>query len=324
MFANHMGRLHAGTSHRPVPEARFAILKRAFVEIDNVGRATWRDRLHRLRLKGRAVQNVSTLAAWAQPENPSDVIRVNRHLLMPIQPTRPYINTDWTVSKRLDVVKTHYRLASLTMRALELPNDGRKTLLALDGILPSMALVLDRPLWFSHEGECVLNLFLDNLRVVSLAFSAGVENEQPVAYLGAVQGGSVGAHMMDINRSITHEAHGLRPRDLLINLFRMLCAHCGMNEILLVSNATAVAYSPYFGQRAIRTNYDEIAHDHCATPDTSGRGYCMTAKARRRELSEIPSKRRSMHRQRYQMLDELDGVLGAVLGTSPPSATQAA
>lgn len=324
MFANDIGRLDAAMAGRPVSDAPFTFLKRVLAEIAATNSATLHDRLTQLALTTRALSNWSTLSTWTETENANDAIRVDRHFLAPIQPTRPYINTNWTLSKRLDVLKRHYRMTSSTMTPLDLTLQDSKELIKLDAILPDLTLVLDRPLWFRFEGECVLNVFLKDIRAVSLAFSVGLEDGVPVAYVGAVQGGSVGPHMMEINKAITHAAHGLRPRDLILNLFRMVCARCGINEMLMVSNASAVAYSPYFGQRAVRVNFDEIAHDHGALPDSSGQYYRMPVNAPRRDLSEVPSKRRSMHKHRYKMLDELEVMMDAALGARLSATPEAA
>ena len=85
-------------------------------------------------------------------------------------------------------------------------------------------MVIDQAKWFMREGQLVINLFVGEVRMFSLAFSLGRDGGERTAFVGAVQGRDIEG-VADEYRDLTKAAHGMRPRDLLFEIFRMLCSH---------------------------------------------------------------------------------------------------
>jgi hypothetical protein len=55
-----------------------------------------------------------------------------------------------------------------------------------------LRMVLDKAEWFVREGEIVPNLFINDQRSYSIAFTVGVDTGQPLVFVGAQQGGKYG------------------------------------------------------------------------------------------------------------------------------------
>jgi uncharacterized protein VirK/YbjX len=230
---------------------------------------------------------------------------------------RPYVNSGWTARQRLDAIQCHYRQVQGPRQFLGFApgEQARLGTLALAG--GALDIVLDKPPWFVHEGEVTLSLFRGELRLYSLVFLLGEHDGRRVAYIGALQGmGSAQAlDALDIYRDLTHALHGLRPRDLLITAFRMLCARAGITHILAISDAHSMGRSPYFAREQLQTSYDSAWLEHQGVPAAEGFFELPTVAPRRRH-EEIPSRKRAQYRRRYEMLDLLDAQIGSAVSAA--------
>ncbi len=101
----------------------------------------------------------------------------------------PYVSKRWEAEQRLSAIASHYEV--VTQRCPQLLLSGRDESLKLGDLsewAAECALVMDRPKWFMREGELVLNLFQDDLRIASLAFTLGRTEAGVCLFIGAVQG----------------------------------------------------------------------------------------------------------------------------------------
>ena len=107
---------------------------------------------------------------------------------------------------------------------------------------------------------------------------------------------------------MTKAAHGMRPRDLLVELFRAFCRAVGAARMLAVADASRQHRSRYFGKAKAETlslNYDEIWLERGGVakgPDF----FELPVALRLRDLEEVPSKKRGMYRRRHELLHDLD------------------
>jgi len=227
---------------------------------------------------------------------------------------RPYVNSRWTARQRLDAIQCHYRQVQGPRLFLGFAPGQQMRLATLDLDGDVLDIVLDKPPWFVHEGEVTLSLFRGELRLYSLVFLLGEHEGRTGVCIGALQGmGSPQA--LDVYRDLTHALHGLRPRDLLITAFRMLCARAGITHILAISDAHSMGRSPYFAREPLQTSYDSAWLEHQGVPVADGFFELPMAAARRRH-EEIPSRKRAQYRRRYEMLDLLDAQIGAAVSAA--------
>ena len=217
----------------------------------------------------------------------------------------PYVCAQWDANARLRHLAAHFEALD-RVPALDVAADAATELLSLCDVSPGLRVVLDQPAWFMREGPLVLNLFEGQVRLYSLAFSLGGPASRPTACIGALQGVTTEG-VLDHYRALTKALHGQRPRDFLIELFRMMCRAAGVAEILAVADAQRVHRSAYFGEAKsthLQVDYDEIWRDRGGAARDAA-FFTLPLRACAKDLEEVPSKKRAMYRRRYELLAAL-------------------
>lgn len=232
----------------------------------------------------------------------------------------PYISRSWNSQDRLGVLASHYEVVIKSCPQLLLY--GRNASLALSDLSEfssGCSLVLDRPVWFMREGELVLNLFQEDLRVASIAFTlCGTEGELCI-FIGAVQGihkGIESDKSLGIYRDLTKDFEGLRPRSFLIEVIKYLATGIGVEKIYAVGDGYRHHRHSYFGAekaQELAADYDLIWLEHGATPSAREDFFEIPMTPSRKPLDTIPSKKRAMYRRRYELLDSTFSKVDAVL-----------
>lgn len=217
----------------------------------------------------------------------------------------PYQCNNWDAKTRLNKIVEHYSAIEDLKFKIDFPLDGALKLLDLNSVYKGLHIVLDQPKWFMREGQLVINLFLDRTRILSLAFSFAHKSGEVVAYVGAIQGRNFD-WSLDINRDITKAMYGMRPRDFLFEKFRTFCRILGVSKIYAVSNASRHHLANYFGKSIQKSelalNYDEIWIERGGILEDSD-FYVFSLNMQKKDLEQIPAKKRSMYRRRYEFLD---------------------
>ena len=232
----------------------------------------------------------------------------------------PYQNAGWDAGQRIARITAHYREIDRLGPPFPFSVDERLVLADLGDRHPGTRLVLDQPRWFVREGGLTLNLFVDDFRAYSLAFSLWREaGGGLIVYIGGLQGrNSDGA--LDLYRDLTRAFHGIRPRDLLIECLRMLARHWGAAGIEAVSDAARHHNHPYFGASQGTKDgqdYDLIWADRGGAPIAGG-SHGLPLASDRRSMEDIKPNKRSMYRQRYAFLDTLEAEMTAGLAGLTP------
>lgn len=223
----------------------------------------------------------------------------------------PYLCAAWSALERLGAIEGHYAVVDRLVPLLDFPTDGAVRLLDLHHLHAGLALILDKPQWFIREGQVVLNLFLGEERLFSLAFALGDQGGDVVAHVGAVQGVR-GEGVTDAYHDLTRALHGMRPRDFLIEVFREFCSAIGVHRVLVVRDEARHHRDAYFRteKRAeLFADYDKIWFERGATPGTAEHFLELTPAFHRRDVQVIPSNKRALYRRRYEMLQTLSDAL---------------
>lgn len=222
----------------------------------------------------------------------------------------PYIHKDWDAAQRFSCIATHYALLKDMPSFLDVSDGLPKKIVSLDTFSPNTSIVLDKPAWFVREGEIVLNIFQNDLRIMSVVFSLGNYQNEKVIYIGGIQGihsGIPSAYSLEIIKELTKDFNGLRPRSFVIAVLRMIASRIGATKILAIDQAHRHHLHPYFKSSTNslgKTNYDEIWKDNEGISSDDG-FYQLKTCTTYKDLSEIDSKKRSMYRKRYEMLDQI-------------------
>jgi uncharacterized protein len=218
----------------------------------------------------------------------------------------PYQCSGWDGSTRLARICEHFVEIEAIGRPLDFAVNDQMFLVDLKGIREGLRVIVDQPKWFMREGQLVINLFIGDIRIFSLAFSLGRDGGELTAFIGAVQGRDIEG-VADEYRGLTKAAHGMRPRDLLFEIFRILCSIIGVTKILAVSDEFRHHRSKYFGGPLQRfsKNYNEMWLDR-GGERANPMFFAIEVEPARRDLSDVPSKKRALYRRRYEMVDSIE------------------
>jgi uncharacterized protein VirK/YbjX len=225
----------------------------------------------------------------------------------------PYLNNRWDVTERLDRIATHYELlASTSSTLLGLDKRTAVRLVDLSQFAMHCEIIIDRAQWFKREGELVLNLFRETLRVASLVFILGAQDGVPAILVGAIQGinrGTSSEDSLEVFRNLTKDFEGLRPKSLLVQIVQMIANELGIKMLLAVADENRHHRHKYFGpeeQAKLAANYNETWTEHGGAPSTVPGFYELPVHPLRKELAEVPAKKRAMYKRRYAMLAEIE------------------
>ena len=226
----------------------------------------------------------------------------------------PYQCAAWEAPERLRRLIAHYRETGRLGAPFLFSTAEQLVLGRVGSGSTETVFVLDQPGWFMREGGLVLNLVLGNFRAFSLAFSLDeVPGVGRVATIGGLQGRNRDG-VLDIYRDLTKEMEGLRPRDLLIEVFRMLCRQMGVVRIEAVADAWRHHRHPFFSGKALTQtqDYDEVWADRGG--ERIGETlFRLPVAPDRRDLETVKPNKRPMYRRRFALLDAIEADLAAAL-----------
>ncbi|MGV8919503.1 MAG: DUF535 family protein [Pseudomonas sp.] len=235
----------------------------------------------------------------------------------------PYISKSWSSEDRFGVLASHYEVVTACCpQLLLLGRDQRLVLCDLSAYSPGCSLVLDRPIWFMREGELVLNVFREDLRVASIAFSLSRMQGQLCMFIGAVQGIHKGVDSetsLNTYRDLTKDFEGLRPRSFLIEVIKCIARTVGVANIYAVGDGFRHHRHPYFGaekSQDLAANYDVIWLEHGAVQSEREDFFAIPMAPSRKSADEISSKKRAMYRRRHELLDDVFARVEAALPMS--------
>jgi uncharacterized protein VirK/YbjX len=166
----------------------------------------------------------------------------------------------------------------------------------------------------------VLNIFKDEIRVSSIAFTFGDEGDSAVVYVGAMQGM---AHSIEsdersfIYKKIAHDFYGLSARSLLLSALQMIADHLGFTYLLGVSEGHRHHRHSFFGpfdsQLAV-TDYDEQWIEFSGVLVEKTGFYKVPTRYHQKSAEDIPTRKRALYERRYHLLKKLDLELASRLG----------
>lgn len=229
----------------------------------------------------------------------------------------PYIHAGWPAMQRFEALAQHQEAMSTDMAALSLPASGSLLITDMSDVSPGLKLVVDRAPWCLREGSLVFNQFLNDERMMSLAFSFGLQQGERVAYVGGVQGSNVDSALAKY-REITKDLEGMRPRDFLIKAFQFLIHHMRVKHVLCICDEERHHRHAYFGKAKaehLHLNYNEIWEEHAGTRMPDG-FYRLSPLPVNKPMEDIASKKRALYRRRYALMDKLSADIAARFGAS--------
>ena len=157
------------------------------------------------------------------------------------------------------------------------------------------------------EGQLTVSLFVGVDRVYCLAFSVNRFNDAHALVIGAIQGAKL-ENVSEIYRECTKQTFGMRPRDLLVFIAQLIASRVGCTHILAIADDHHQTRNKS-NQNDKIASYDDLWEEHLGVRQNDG-FYRLPVEVRRRAAEDVPAKKRSQYRQRYNFLDSVDSTIG--------------
>ncbi len=230
---------------------------------------------------------------------------------------QPFVCAKWPVALRLQRMIGHCAVVDQLGHPFDINGDQYVEIVQFELDGERCRVMLDRPKWLNCDGLLCLSLWAGIDRVFSVSFCLADGAAGRTAYIGGIQGHRSG-DALEQNRILTKAAHGMRPRDLAFELFRMIIPRLGVTRLKCVADAcryqmTRRATMTIGLNDKVQLDYDEIWQSRGGELGDDG-FYLVPIEYSRRELAEISAKKRGMYKRRYAMLDDLQAKIVLALG----------
>ena len=230
------------------------------------------------------------------------------------KPFRPYFCKGLPIRKRIDQIYFHYEtLGSLYRNYIRrLYSSGGIPVLTLQrrsGEEPEYHVILHASSTFRREAELAFSVVdATDMRMYSAAFSFVKDGDAMSLAITSIQGCDPSAKdPQGALRTITRQAFGLIPMHLVTDLVFMFARACGARRVIAVKTSHHVFQDFHYKKlsRKVYCDYDAIWAAFGAK-DCGIEGFSEITEEPRKDLASIPSKKRSLYRKRYALLDGLD------------------
>lgn len=214
--------------------------------------------------------------------------------------SKDFLNRKFSPSQRLEYIK--YNLIAME----ELLSDELFYRLLEDKqeIVYTLSWGLECTLSFNgafEEGFLALRLRSEGVNFFHCSLAFALHNGKRVIFIPCMQGLGNGEEVREKIKEATKKNFGLRPQNLLLEIVRILAKFWGISTILAVQQTQQVRYKP-FGKKNYFLDYDAMWIDLGGELKEE---YFELVEVKQKDLSEIPSQKRSMYKKRFALLEEL-------------------
>ena len=212
---------------------------------------------------------------------------------------RPYLRRGLKVSERILYIRNHYEVTKKYWNENLIKSVYYDRKLVLCGCQESIFVALSRGRGYEKEGEVSLGIF-NPQKVLSINFNFLIDkNAKNEILIGCMQAASnSGLDTQENIRNLTKKMHGMRPQAILIAILSEIAI---LHEVKKISAINALSHVR--GKR-IKTNLDAFWRDLGGGMVEEGL-YSLPISYQRKKIESVPSKKRSMYKKRYLMLDDL-------------------
>ena len=238
----------------------------------------------------------------AKKDSPVGALIRRRPELLLYLATKPFVTNKWAAKTRVNRLVDHCNTVAATGGVLEFSESELVEYLSLNTLEGSYNLTLDQSPWLETEGLLTLGLREGTDRFFHLTFCIASQSGKLIAYIGGIQG-TTGPHVLAQHRRFTKHTYGMRPRDFLVETFKILCGHIGVQRIMAVSDSAHANHFKTSGwdPTTPKISYDEIWTERGGTPVEDG-FFALPVSPTRRRTDQIPKRKASLYRRRYELL----------------------
>lgn len=211
-----------------------------------------------------------------------------------------YCNKTFNVKQRLNAIIDNFDLAEKLLGNENVQNLISNQSIELADLTDELTLNLNINQIDPYEGFFSLNI--QNKITRQSYYDASFTFLSPNKLLIASMQGPKGEDAQELVRTVTKDLHGVRPMFMLMNGFKLL-AHKLNCELLGIPHKHQAKYR-WNDSSKLLFNYDQFWSEN--NGEKQQFYWTIPCNIERKDLETIASKKRSMYRKRYQMLDELE------------------
>jgi len=232
--------------------------------------------------------------------------------------SQPFVSAKWSCAMRLRRIIEHCAIVDRLGPPFDISGSQFAEVIAFQLGDSRCRLTLDTPGWLACDGLLSASLWVEFDRMFSITFCLSDRDER-TAYVGGIQGRR-GSGVLDQNRALTKAAHGMRPKDLAFELFRMLLPRLGVARLKGVADGfryqkTRRAMLAISADDQVQLDYDEMWESRGGSPGEDG-FYLVPVQRQPRDPCDIPARKRSIYARRYDFLNRLNEAVDAALETN--------
>lgn len=238
---------------------------------------------------------------------------------IPCRIHRPYLSIRLSRRENVDALNVHYNKITAFLSKEDflthLSPSGLKLayLTGKDGSLYRLSLKSTHKLDQEGEMSVILTDSLGNM-LSEMTFTVCQRFEEDCFIIGGFQGPNTD-DALDFIQYATKQLHGLFPKRILTDAVLFLGHLMNVRRVYAVANKNHVYQSLRYTNRKkqIFSNYDELweASGGLRTPDNY---YQLPPVIKRKRIEDVPSKKRSEYRKRFELLDAIGYEIAASLG----------
>lgn len=211
-----------------------------------------------------------------------------------------YADNRFSKTERLQAIINHFTLAQTKPSAEKWRELVARQTVTLSHPAPGLSLNLNINQKDPLEGFFSVNLQSEqHSRIYDAVFSFIV----PDGLLITSIQGPHGDNAQELVRSVTKQLYGVRPMFMTVNVFKLVAAGLGC-QLYGIPHKHQAKFRWNDSSRLL-FNYDSFWQENQGRLADNGYWQLPTA-IERTPLEEIQSKKRSMYRKRYEMLDQLE------------------
>lgn len=151
-----------------------------------------------------------------------------------------------------------------------------------------------------EEGFLAIKIIYKSQVVYHLSFGFVQEDQKPALLIACIQGGGNGENLRVQIKEVTKKLFGLRPQNFLIEIARFFAQYLGLQYLFGISQEQQIRYSR-FGKKRYFAEYNQM-WEECGGA-LRGQYYDLS-EVKQKDLSEIPSQKRSMYKKRFALLED--------------------
>lgn len=222
-----------------------------------------------------------------------------------LKPLKPYLAAGLKIDQRVKVIQDSLQLMLAHWQVFQGIIECTDPVIAQIAIASGETISLSLEYNLQKEGELILLLRMPDGKIAAIAAFA-FERDSNGDYAMRI-GRNQGVKDHELIKSLEKEMYGLRPKNLMLFVCQELARTLGVQTLYGVSNRQQVYKHKVLitipGARRLAFDYDSFWREVGGVE--AGDWFRLPIQLEKRDLAEIKSKKRSMYKKRYTMLDEL-------------------